>query len=246
MSSCVPDTGLLLSAENSTDANDTPIPTPAAFLERSDVILIPVGSSPPLDCALIPTRTASPDSDPSSSSNFGTHASPLAHFTEAALTGESTPVPKYTGDIIYAGTINAGPGAVFGKVECVEGERMVDSIIGMITGRKSTASMVQKISGGIGRVAEKITAVFVPIIVGVACAVFVGWCWRGTPSSLGGNGDQDAGGRVLFALQFAVAVLVVACPCGMYKMNFYSRHLFQWLIFSFSSKELDLLLQLLK
>lgn len=123
-------------------------------------------------------------------------------------------MPKYAGDIIYAGTINAGPGAVYGRVECVEGERMVDSIIGMITGRKSTANMVRKISGGIGRIAEKITGVFVPIIVGIACAVFVGWCWRGIPSSLGGNGDQDAGGKILFALQFAVAVLVVACPCG--------------------------------
>ncbi|GJJ16177.1 hypothetical protein Clacol_010457 [Clathrus columnatus] len=204
LSSCVPDSGLLLGSS----LTDVPISIPVALLEKSDVILVPAGSSPPLDCTLIPGRASS-----SSDSSSQPHTTPLAHFTEAALTGESTPVPKYANDTIYAGTINAGPGAVFARIECVEGERMVDSIIGMITGRKSS-SMVQKISGGIGKIAEQITAVFVPIIVGIACIVLVGWCWRGNPSSLGGNGNQDVGGKVLFGLQFAVAVLVVACPCG--------------------------------
>jgi cation transport ATPase len=69
--------------------------------------------------------------------------------------------------------------------------------------------------GGVERIAENITSWFVPAVVGIACIVLVVWCVRGIPTPLENTGTaMTARNRVFFAVQFAVAVLVVACPCG--------------------------------
>ncbi|KAF8512736.1 hypothetical protein BU17DRAFT_53888 [Hysterangium stoloniferum] len=215
LSGSVPEGGLLMSSASpvtSESSNDplkatTPSYISTPLFEMSDIILIPPGSSPPLDCTLI----AQPPSS-SSKLTFSVDTSrPLTHFIQASLTGEHSPVPKFEGDPIYAGTVNAGNSAVLAKVECLEGDRVVDGILNMALGSDGGKGR----GGGVERIAESITSWFVPALVGVACVVFVAWCFRGIPTSLRTmETEMTAGGRVLFAVQFAVAVLVVACPCG--------------------------------
>ncbi|KAF8512754.1 hypothetical protein BU17DRAFT_53890 [Hysterangium stoloniferum] len=219
LSGSVPEGGLLVSYSSLTttpaSASDieplddpltatTTLHIPTPLFEISDIVLIPPGASPPLDCILIAPPTSSQVTPVDASR-------PLTHFIQASLTGEHSPVPKFDGDPIYAGTVNAGNSAVLARVDCLEGDRVVDGIVNMVLGGGGGKGR----DGGVERIAENITSFFVPIVVGIACIVLAAWCFRGIPTSLGNTGvEMTAGNRVLFAVQFAVAVLVVACPCG--------------------------------
>lgn len=162
----------------------------SAFIEIGDCLLVPVGASPPVDCALAESST-------------------VTSFDEASLTGESRPVAKRPGDPIYAGTHNSGPSAAIVIVKRRDGETVLDSIV---TGVRNAMSK----KASIERLADAITAVFVPAIAGVACLTFAIWIIRGYSGNLPSEWlrDQKGGGWVLFSIQFSVAVLVVACPCG--------------------------------
>lgn len=162
----------------------------ASMIEVGDVLLVPSGSSPCLDGQLI---------DSSSSSNF----------EESSLTGESRPVAKGPGDDVFAGTINLGPSAVLVKVTKGQGSTMLDGIVTVVRdamGKKA----------GVERIADQVTAYFVPAAVGIATFSFVVWIMRGYLGNLPRDwlDNNGRGGWVLFAVQFGVAALVVACPCG--------------------------------
>lgn len=183
-------TGMLVSpADDSSNARVEEVD--AVFVEVGEQLLVPTGSSPPLDGTLIK------DSSPTS-------------FDESALTGESRPVLKQSGDNVFAGTINAGPTAATLHVTSSLGSSMVDSIANAVRdamGKKA----------GVERIADVVTAYFVPAIVGIACFTLAVWLLRGDIGDLPREwlGDQTRpGGWALFAIEFAVAVLVVACPCG--------------------------------
>lgn len=152
--------------------------------------MVPVGSAAPLDGVL-------------------TEDSSLTAFDEASLTGESRPVGKKAGDTIYGATINAGPGAAVLKITNGDGETVIDSItLGVRNAMGKKASLE--------RLADSITAIFVPVIVGIAVTTLLIWIVRGYSGNLPLEWlmDQERGGWLLFSIQFAVAVLVVACPCG--------------------------------
>lgn len=83
---------------------------PVDFLELTDLILIPPGSSVPLDSLL--------------------HSlSPSSTFDESSITGESLPILKIGGEAIIAGSINLGPAAVRAVVGRTSGEGLIDGIV---------------------------------------------------------------------------------------------------------------------
>jgi Cu+-exporting ATPase len=145
------------------------------YIEVGDELLIPSGASPPLDAIVLDN-------------------SPSTNFNESSLTGEAKPVLKSPGDVVYAGTTNAGPSAI--RVRVTSRETVLDGIVAVVRdamGKKA----------GLERVAEKVTALFVPAIVFVACLTFVVWTIRGyagdlPPSYLNGKVAQK-GGWALFA-----------------------------------------------
>ncbi|KIJ47515.1 hypothetical protein M422DRAFT_248936, partial [Sphaerobolus stellatus SS14] len=135
--------------------------------------------------------------------------SPLASFTESSLTGEAAPVPKKSGDAVFAGTINAGPSAAIVTITSLPGHTMLDGIVGIVRdamGRKA----------GVEKLADVLTGWFVPFFVGVAGITFGVWALRGYLGDLPTEflDTRRGGSWTLFAVQFGVAVLVVACPCG--------------------------------
>lgn len=160
------------------------------FIEVGDILLVPVGSSPPLDCIL-------------------TESSPQTSFDESSLTGESRPLVKSPGDQVFSGTVNTGPSAAIVEVQNGQGASIIDSII-----RSVQDAMGRK--AGLEKLADQVTAYFVPCIVALACITFIVWLLTGYLGALPEQwlGGQQTSSWALFAIQFGIAVLLAACPCG--------------------------------
>ena len=112
---------------------------------------------------------------------------------ESLLTGESLPVAKGPGDAVAGGCLN-GNGAFVMRVSAVGGDTVLSGIIRMVDHAQGTKLPVQ-------RMADAISARFVPAVGVIAAATLGGWLMAGQPTSR--------------ALAHAVAVLLIACPCAL-------------------------------
>ncbi len=114
---------------------------------------------------------------------------------ESMLTGESLPVEKRSGAQVIGGTVNRTGSFTF-RATRVGKETVLAQIIRMVEEAQGSKAPIQ-------RLADRVSAVFVPIVILVALLTFgVWWLWGPHPA-------------FLFALTNAVAVLVIACPCAM-------------------------------
>jgi Cu+-exporting ATPase len=116
-----------------------------------------------------------------------------SQIDESMLTGESLPVDKQAGDIVTGGAINAH-GVLVARTTAVGGETTLARIIRLVENAQAAKAPIQ-------RLVDKVSAVFVPVVMGIALLTFVAW-W-----ALGGNAEV--------AILNAVAVLVIACPCAL-------------------------------
>jgi len=113
---------------------------------------------------------------------------------ESMLTGESVPVEKHVGDVVYGATINA-TGSFTLRVTVKPGESMLDTIVATVEHALATKSPVEKL-------VDRISGVFVPVVIGLALITFFGWLFY-------------AHAPLSEAIRHAVAVLIVACPCAL-------------------------------
>ena len=123
----------------------------------------------------------------------GTVLSGHAAVDQSALTGESVPVEKKTGDAVAAATINKE-----GYLE------LCADRIGEDTTLSQIVRMVEEAGGSkapIARLADKIAGIFVPVVMTVALLTLAGWLTAGKP--------------LAFALNMAISVLVISCPCAL-------------------------------
>ena len=112
---------------------------------------------------------------------------------ESLLTGESLPVAKGPGDAVAGGCLN-GNGAFVMSVSAVGGDTVLSGIIRMVDHAQGTKLPVQKL-------ADRISARFVPAVGAIAATTLAGWLLAGHPASR--------------ALAHSVAVLLIACPCAL-------------------------------
>ena len=112
---------------------------------------------------------------------------------EAALTGESLPVDKGTGDRVSAATLNQN-GALTCRATRVAGETTLRQIIDMVENAVATKAPIAQI-------ADRVSGVFVPIVI--TLALITGAVWL------------IAGAGVGKALSYAISVLVISCPCSL-------------------------------
>lgn len=133
---------------------------------------------------------------------------------ESMLTGESMPVDKVPGSVIYAGTINRS-GRIVANVSATGESTALARIADVIRRAQSTRARVQ-------RLADQISAVFVPIVVAIAALAALWWIL--SPESAGAAHafaeswlwqSHLPPSRVAAAVVVACAVLVIACPCAM-------------------------------
>lgn len=112
---------------------------------------------------------------------------------ESLITGESLPVDKETGDVVTGGSVN-GTGLLQIRATKVGEDATLNKIITLVENAQSGKAPVQ-------RLVDKISGIFVPVVIGIAFLTFAGWM-------LLGGGFESA----LIAM---VAVLVIACPCAL-------------------------------
>jgi copper/silver-translocating P-type ATPase len=119
----------------------------------------------------------------------------LSSVDESMLTGEPAPVEKAAGARVTGGTIN-GTGTFAMRAERVGAETMLARIVQMVSEAQRSRAPIQ-------RLADQVSAWFVPAVMGVAILTFVIWALFGPQP------------RLAYALVNAVAVLIIACPCAL-------------------------------
>ncbi|MBI5786566.1 MAG: cadmium-translocating P-type ATPase [Rhodocyclales bacterium] len=154
------------------ERDGTLVEVPVGSLIPGDVFVVRAGEAVPVDGAVI---------EGSSSLN------------EAMLTGESLPLAKAAGDKVFAATVN-GDGLLRCKATGVGSHTMLAGIIRLVEQAQGSKAPVQ-------RLADRIAAIFVPVVTVIALVTFAAWWW--------------IGGDFTVALVNAVAVLVIACPCAL-------------------------------
>ncbi|WP_019777702.1 heavy metal translocating P-type ATPase [Streptococcus sobrinus] len=113
---------------------------------------------------------------------------------ESMLTGESIPVEKAIGDQVYGGSINS-QGVLTIETQKLGKDTLLSQIIKLVEDAQATKAPIAKI-------ADQVSGVFVPVVMGIALVTGLAWFFLG---------DQSFS----FALTVAVSVLVIACPCAL-------------------------------
>ncbi len=152
---------------------------PTSEVQHGDLIIIKPGAKIPVDGVLV------------EGSSF---------VDESMVTGEPMPVQKKSGDSIVAGTLNTSGSFVF-KATKVGSETLLAQIIRMVEEAQGSKAPIQAL-------ADKISAIFVPITLGIAVVTLGAWLLIGT----GTLGFPQA---LSFGLASFVGVLVIACPCAL-------------------------------
>lgn len=141
-------------------------------VKKGDIFVVRPGESIPVDGTIIEGNSA---------------------LDESALTGESVPVDKSVGDIVSAATINQS-----GFIKCeatrVGEDTTLSQIIKLVREASATKAPIAKI-------ADKVSGIFVPVVMAIALLVFVVW--------------MILGKSVGFSLTRAISVLVISCPCAL-------------------------------
>lgn len=145
---------------------------PAADLVVGDIIVIRPGQSIPVDGVIIEGSSA---------------------VDESAITGESIPVAKTVGDPVVSATLNKA-GAFKFRATRIGEDTTLAQIIRLVEEAGASKAPIAKL-------ADRISAVFVPVVMAIALAAFIIWLLLGYPLE--------------FALTTAVAVLVISCPCAL-------------------------------
>ncbi len=129
----------------------------------------------------------------SSVATDGVVISGLSTIDESMLTGESMEVVKEAGDKVFCGTINS-TGNLRYKATKTPDESMLENIITLVKEAQSTKAPI-------ARLADKVAGVFVPVVIGISILAFIIWTILGY--------DFE------FALNIAVSILVISCPCAL-------------------------------
>src|SRR6266508_2679746 len=157
------------------------VEVPADDVRVGDVVLVKPGETIPVDGVVIEGRSA---------------------IDESMLTGESLPVEKKPGDAVIGATLNK-LGMLKFEATKVGKETALAQIIKLVEDAQGSKAPIQKL-------ADQVSAIFVPIVIAIALLTFAGWYFFGP--ALPVNADIDNFTR---ALIYMVAVLVIACPCAM-------------------------------
>lgn len=145
---------------------------PVEEVRAGDIFIVRPGESVPVDGEILEGESA---------------------VDESALTGESVPVDKKPGDRVSAATMNTN-GYIRARALRVGEDTTFAQIIRMVSDAAATKAPI-------ARIADKVSAVFVPAVILIAFLVFILWILLGAPVSR--------------ALEYAICVLVISCPCAL-------------------------------
>ena len=162
-----------LAPQNATVVRDgQEVMVPIEQVHQGDIFVVRPGENIPVDGVILEGSSA---------------------VNEAALTGESIPVDKTVGDGVSAATINQS-----GFIRCEATRVGVDTTLSQIIKMVSDAAATR---APIAKIADKVSGVFVPIVISIAVVTFIVWLLIGKEFS--------------FALARGISVLVISCPCAL-------------------------------
>jgi len=150
------------------------VEVPVAAVRRGDVVVVRPGERLPVDGVVVDGES---------------------YVDESMVTGEPTPVLKRAGDEVVGGAVNGSSSFRFQATK-VGSETFLSQVIAMVQAAQGAKLPIQALL-------DKVVAVFVPVVLGVAALTFLAWLAFGPEPSLGP------------AVVNAVAVLIIACPCAM-------------------------------
>lgn len=156
------------------------------LIQKNDIIKIVPGTKIPVDGIVIKGQS---------------------YANESMITGEARPVDKSPGDKVISGTINEN-GCLLVKATHVGSDTALSQIVQLVEAAQLAKAPVQKL-------ADHISRVFVPIVVAVALITWLGWFIPGKAGIFPKDWIPKAMDAFELALQFAISVLVVACPCAL-------------------------------
>ena len=148
------------------------VEVPVATVRVEETVVVLPGERIPVDGSIIEGRS---------------------HADESLLTGESLPVPKSPGERVTGGAVN-GEGRLIVRTTAIGAETALARIIRLVEDAQAHKAPIQ-------RIVDRVSAVFVPVVIGIAFLTWLGW---GVIA-----GDWSA------ATLNAVAVLVISCPCAL-------------------------------
>ena len=154
------------------ERNGKELSIPTSEVKIGDIVIVKAGESVPLD---------------------GTVTEGFASIDESALTGESIPVEKNVGDNVIGATVSKS-GYFKMRVEKIGADTALSQIVRLVD--EATASKAP-----IAKVADKVSAVFVPTVISAALITAIVWL--------------AAGYGIEFALSSGISVLVISCPCAL-------------------------------
>ena len=152
--------------------NENEVTVPIEEVKKGDIFVVRPGENIPVDGVILEGSSA---------------------VNEAALTGESIPVDKTVGDSVSAATMNQS-----GFIRCEASRVGVDTTLSQIIKMVSDAAATK---APIAKVADKVSGVFVPIVIAVSVVTLVVWLLLGREFS--------------YALARSISVLVISCPCAL-------------------------------
>lgn len=148
------------------------VEVPLAQIVAGDIVRIRPGERVPVDGVILSGATS---------------------IDESLITGESLPVTRQAGDRVIGGSLNF-EGAIEYRATSIGAESVLGQMMRLVEEAQSTRAPMQQL-------ADKVSGVFVPVVLGLALVTFLVWIFAG-----GGAGR---------AFAVSVAVLVIACPCAM-------------------------------
>lgn len=114
---------------------------------------------------------------------------------ESMITGESIPVEKHVGDSVIGGTINGNQSFVM-QAKHIGADTVLSQIIHLVNQASRSQAPIQKLT-------DRISRIFVPVVILIAVITFVAWWISGVDNAL------------IYAITNALAILIVACPCAL-------------------------------
>ena len=158
--------------EATVERNGETVTIPVEDLKVGDIYILKAGDTIPVDGIIIEGQST---------------------VNESALTGESIPVDKAANDTVSSGTKN-----IDGYLRCTATRVGEDTTLSQIIRMVSDAAATK---APLARIADKVSAVFVPVVIGLAIITYAAWMLAG----------KDVG----FSIARAISVLVISCPCAL-------------------------------
>ena len=153
--------------------NDTETEIPISEVKINDIVLVRPGTKIPVDGIVTEGHTA---------------------IDESMLTGESMPVDKNAGDMVYAATINT-TGAIRFRAEKVGADTALAQIVKLVEDAQGSKAPIAALG-------DKVSSVFVPVVCAIAVLALGAWLIA-------------TGGNFEFSLRVFITILVIACPCAL-------------------------------